>query len=767
MIKKYQSILAFLFTLIFTTVNAQRMPASTRGTVSFDSKCMQIEGKDTFIYSAAFHYFRIPKPLWSDRFKKIKAAGFNAVESYIPWNWHERKMPKSENDFSQIDLSDLEEWMSMAEKFGLYITVRPGPYICAEWDGGGFPQWLAQKRPKNLASEVWLQGTDSEYIKWNKHWYNAVCKVVKPHQITQKTSGNSGVILFQVENEYNRIKWFSPNIKKEYLEILTSTARSSGIDVPIFTCWTDQSRKVETGPLKGVLDFVNAYPKWEIEKVFGRLTSIQERTQSDLPLMTMELQGGWYSEVSGKLSKDQDGTAPVQTQNITLYALQRGYSLINFYMLCGGTNFDDWASRQTTTTYDFGAAIQENGAVNERYRRLTAIGQFLKEHGNNLLRSEITKITSKSSDSTVKVTLRRGKDGSRYFFVRTEEHSRNHYGNIEIKEGEDSRFNFDFSLEAFGSKIFYLPPNATAQTKGEWYPKLPDPLQRPTIHADTITINNIQLKPDDLPQKWIPLKLGQTVDHFGIYGRHYIYYKATVPAFAKFSVKRIGQKVVNATEADSLTAWVNGKILVPVSQNRESITFQMPDHENEVILLFQNKGLHHHTNASLEKHWLNGPKGLEVNGRQVPLQFAYQEKKNGEHYSSKDYKLESEWIAVNLDTVKTLSDTKLLTWSRATFELPDQTSGVWYPWHLKIKASGNGFIYLNGHCIGRYWQSGPQTNFFLPECWLEFGKGKQNIISISLSKADRPINISTLLVVPESESAEFTSQAHQTTTANP
>src|SRR5579862_5669539 len=110
--------------------------------IKYDAHCLQIEGRDTFVISGAFHYFRTPKELWRDRFQKIKDGGFNCVETYVPWNWHEREVPTSVEDFSRVDLRELDEWITMAEEFGLYVIIRPGPYICSEWSGGGFPQWL-------------------------------------------------------------------------------------------------------------------------------------------------------------------------------------------------------------------------------------------------------------------------------------------------------------------------------------------------------------------------------------------------------------------------------------------------------------------------------------------------------------------------------------------------------------------------------------------------------------------------------------------------
>src|SRR5580698_8955479 len=107
--------------------------------LQFDQHCISIDGKDMVVFSGAFHYFRCPKELWADRFRKLKQAGFNAVETYVAWNYHEQTPPGGRDDFSKLDMTDLHDWLAMAtDQFGLRVILRPGPYICAEWDGGGY-----------------------------------------------------------------------------------------------------------------------------------------------------------------------------------------------------------------------------------------------------------------------------------------------------------------------------------------------------------------------------------------------------------------------------------------------------------------------------------------------------------------------------------------------------------------------------------------------------------------------------------------------------
>src|SRR3954470_19933789 len=112
-------------------------------------------------------------------------------------------MPADLGDFSHVDLTELRDWLRMAsDEFGLYTIVRPGPYICAEWDRGGYPSWLMTKRPADFKGKTWLRSDDPAYLAWCKHWYDAVCPVIAAEQITRKPAGKPGVILFQIENEY-------------------------------------------------------------------------------------------------------------------------------------------------------------------------------------------------------------------------------------------------------------------------------------------------------------------------------------------------------------------------------------------------------------------------------------------------------------------------------------------------------------------------------------------------------------------------------------
>lgn len=697
--------------------------------VRYDHRCFQIEGRDVFIFSGTFHYFRVPKPLWADRFAKLKAAGFNCVETYVPWNWHERTMPSSPDDYSKVDMSELDDFLNMAEDYGFYIILRPGPYICAEWSGGGFPQWIMRKRPAKTTSDVWLQSNDPEFVRWSEHWYKAVCRTAKPHQITAKAPESKGIILFQVENEYNRVKWFPHEEKKAYLESLANIARHNGIEVPLITCWTDESRNVSHGALNGVIDMVNSYPRWQIENNFGRLVDLQMQTQPGKPLISGELQGGWCCELGWQLSWNQDGLPPVQTQNITLYALQRGFSALNFYMAAGGTNFDDWAARQQVTSYDYAAAIGEDGSTNDRYRRFCGLGPFLKEHGARIARADLVSLDYTSTDPTVKLALRVASNGDRYYFVRTEERSRQHFGTLRTADNVQ----IDFAIEPFGSMVYYLPDGGG---KGEWFPKLPEPQVKIVETRHDMNLKKIEEWNDKLPKKWITLNNGQSVDDHGVYDRHFIYFKTKAKAGRTLEIGRIGRGVVNKSMADTVLVSVNGRLVPIASETGEAASYRLPGdslsgRSVDVLMLFESKGLHHHTNLAVEKYWHNGPYYVRCNGKDLPLQYACTEKETGERLS----KLADESVKASFANTKN----HMLKWYKYTFDTP---AGDVSTLHLRLEQCGNGFIYVNGHCIGRCWEQGPQREYYIPECWLN--KNKPNVVVISLRPTAQGVAVNNI-----------------------
>jgi hypothetical protein len=720
-------------------------------TIRFDSQCLIINGKDTMIFSGAFHYFRCPKELWPERFQKIKDAGLNCVETYACWNYHEQEQPSGPDDFSKVkNLQDLDDWLTMAEKYGLYVIIRPGPYICAEWEFGGFPLWLKSERPAHpLRGKVWLRTDDPVYVAWSKHWLDAVCPIIAKHQITRKSPGQSGVILFQLENEYD--SWpVAKDVRINYLTDLASEATADGIDVPLFTCVTSEAREVPSGPLRNVFDCVNRYPLWDVKKAVDGAVDDLRKTQPDAPLATTELQGGWFAHVGQQLSDQQDGLSPAQIQNLTLYSWQKGETLTNYYMMFGGTNFDDWAARGLISSYDYNAPIREDGGVNERYQRVWALGHMLREHASKLVRSTLVDIDATTSDQDVQIGERKAADGSRYIFVRTDNHTDARSGHAQVKEkaGSAPEIDFDYQLEPFGSTVLYLPPGVTNAAQGEWLPKPAPPIARPTTLPAAVTITKGQTMPDPVPQKWKPITLGRPFADVGNLGSHFVYYHVPVTGGTTLDFK--------LQPADNIVVSAGGTLVPVLTDEKKNVTVTVPNQAKELVVLLENQGY-----FNFKERIESQIDGIHaISGASGPITFSSGELKGSEWgrgiaLSSPDEKLDdSKWTSAEFSPAAAAATAHLLTWYRTRFELPAPTTDAWVPWHLHIEANGDGFLYLNGHGLGRYWQAGPQHDFFLPSCWLHFGAGQTNILALSLCPQDKGVNVSSLVIAPDAATAE-------------
>ncbi len=360
--------------------------------IRYDSHCYTIFDKDVFLHGGCFHYSRCPQELWRDRLFKFKQAGFNTVETYIIWNYHEPEKNK-------LDLSELEAYIQLVKEMGLWLIARPGPYACAEWDQGGFPHWVA-------AMGFPLRSDDPQSIETSKHWFDEVLPVVARHQITR----NGPVIMVQLENEYDLWKGVSDKQRRAYISALAQMAWDAGIEVPLFTCWTAQSRENNDPVMARIMDTCNFYPRWNIQQeVPGKLKLLREQEPAS-PVGVTELQGGWFSQFGGKLSVDQEGVNAAQLNAVTKTVIENGATLFNYYMGFGGTNFD-WAGKDITTTYDYAAPVREPGGLWDKYDAARGIAQFLKHYGHVLTRAD-SMAGCKSSNPAVTVSERAdGKSG--------------------------------------------------------------------------------------------------------------------------------------------------------------------------------------------------------------------------------------------------------------------------------------------------------------------------------------------------------------------
>lgn len=783
--------------------------------IRYDGSCMTIDGKDMFIYSAAFHYFRCPEPLWRNRFRKIKEAGFNTVETYVPWNWHERTMPLSPDEPGNFDFSDLQRWLKMAqEEFGFYTIVRPGPFICAEFSGGGYPRWLAKYRPE-YCDGFWLRSADEQHIRWCQHWYNAICKELANEQITRKSPGEKGIILIQIENEYNH---HACENKEELLKALYRCIRQNQIDIPVFTCLTQECRNSSDPELSQVFDSDNYYVGLSSAPDCAIRMATLRQAQPNAPGFVTELQGGWFSLVTGSLSEEHYSDAR-HFRAVGLMSILGGATGINYYMYFGGTHFDGWGARGMTTTYDYNAAIHENGAVDQKYLESKAIGNFIRTYGSKLVRSEGGPCLLEGAPTALFGGIRVAQDGTRFIFLHNTDPQKPLKGKVKVIPGTWSNYskpmyninqhgekvlvsaseeekksmtaisplNISYQLPPLGTKIYVLPADSD---EGSWWPQMPLQPLRPSQLPQPIRITSALKKedPEDkadwkfVPQLASLSDLGVNDFRYSLYRSHVHLNKqqATDERFLLFNMftRDIVSVLVNGRypirlfpDKADMQSWPTRNCFERIRpdeyDNRFDVSGLLHEGDNEILVVYENLG-HAHGYFPMEELAGICQAGLSITESALthPLQWDCATDVAGINlgWQSPQY-IPKDWETIPLDTTCNIpakgnfiqpkgTPNGLFTWYRIEFELPKKEANIWTPWLARILASGNGYMWLNGHNIGRHWEAGPQREYYLPECWLHFGS--KNILIMGLRQTDNGAVLKALEIAPYLNAAEVT-----------
>ncbi len=316
------------------------------------NKEFYMNGKPFKIYSGAMHYFRILPEYWEDRLTKLKLAGFNTVETYVCWNLHEPKP----NEFCFDGLLDIVKFIETAKKVGLYCIVRPGPYICAEWDFGGLPAWLL--KDKNMQ----IRCNYPDYLSCVERFYKKLLPMLVPHLDTN--GGN--IIAMQVENEYG-----SYGNDKEYLKFIESLMNECGIDVLYFTSDGNWKNMLSGGSLPHIYKVLNFGSK--AKTAFNCLKDFENNG----PNMCGEFWCGWFDHWGDKHHTRDASSVGKEIKDF----LDIGASF-NFYMFHGGTNFGFTAGANqnpgkayepTVTSYDYCALLNEWGDYTPAYHEIREI----------------------------------------------------------------------------------------------------------------------------------------------------------------------------------------------------------------------------------------------------------------------------------------------------------------------------------------------------------------------------------------------------------
>ncbi|MBR2650406.1 MAG: beta-galactosidase [Clostridia bacterium] len=324
------------------------------GILSYDKDSFYMDGERYTVLSGAIHYFRVPREYWYDRLLKLKECGFNTVETYTPWNLHEPR----EGEFDFSGNLDIVKFIETAGELGLNVILRPGPYICAEWDFGGLPAWLLtyEKMPLRCADEVFLSKVE--------RYYNELLPRVLPHLSTR--GGN--IIMIQVENEYG-----SYGDDKDYLRAIAEIYMKNGIDCLYFTSDGTNPSMLSGGTLDEYLAVANFGSRPEVR------LPLLKAFRKDQPLMCGEYWCGWFDHW---FEEHHTRTAEeIVTDCEGFFKLGASF---NFYMFHGGTNFGfmngaNYSDKYepTTTSYDYCAPLSEAG---DRTPTYYALRELIKKY---------------------------------------------------------------------------------------------------------------------------------------------------------------------------------------------------------------------------------------------------------------------------------------------------------------------------------------------------------------------------------------------------
>ena len=322
-------------------------------------KTFLLDGKPFVVKAAEMHYPRIPRPYWEHRIQMCKALGMNTICIYVFWNIHEQR----EGEFDFTDNNDVAAFCRLAQKNGMYVIVRPGPYVCAEWEMGGLPWWLLKKK------DIRLREQDPYFMERVKLFEQKVGE-----QLAPLTIQNGGpIIMVQVENEYG-----SYGEDKPYVSEIRDCLRGIyGDELALFQC--DWSSNFEKNGLDDLVWTMNFGTGANIDQQFRRLGELRP----DAPKMCSEFWSGWFDKWGA-----QHETRPAKDMVDGMdEMLSKGISF-SLYMTHGGTSFGHWAGANSpgfapdVTSYDYDAPINEYGQATPKYWELR---QMMQKYSNKKL----------------------------------------------------------------------------------------------------------------------------------------------------------------------------------------------------------------------------------------------------------------------------------------------------------------------------------------------------------------------------------------------
>lgn len=557
-----------------------------------------LDGKAFVIKAAELHYARIPSDYWEHRIEMCKALGMNTICLYVFWNYHEEE----EGVFHFEGERDLAKFLALCQKHDMWVILRPGPYVCAEWEMGGLPWWLLKKENMELRSQ------NEDFMQAVGRFQRRLAQELSPFMM--KNGGN--ILMVQVENEFG-----SYGQDKAYMSALRDTLRSVGWeDTPLFQCdWSSNFQKNALDDLIWTLNFgTNAKPLQQ----FRTLREIRP----DAPLMCSEYWSGWFD---GWGRKHETRSADAMVKGIASM-LENNISF-SLYMTHGGTSFAHWAGANNThfspdcTSYDYDAPINEQGSANDKYHKLRAL---LQEYSD-------TKLPEIPSPKPI---------------IQIADIDFVAYAPLEstISRVEKSRdpLNFEAMDFAYGSAIYTCRLPAC----DEGYLRITDAHDFVRVFVNDSLVGEL---------------------YRGLKDQHTLKMPAT-------------------QEGDELRIFVEAMGRINYSRmihDRKGIT--------EKVELISRSASGHELCYTL-KNW----EIQLIDARDLPEKW--------------------EELAPNQPRAAYYKGSFRLKKSGDTF--------------LDLSSWGKGFVWVNGHCLGRFWNVGPQQTLYCPGCWLKKGENEVIVMDI-------------------------------------
>ncbi|XP_065563693.1 beta-galactosidase-1-like protein 2 isoform X2 [Artemia franciscana] len=348
------------------TVAAQDLPSNyqyyteegVKSGLEWTNGAFLLNKKGFRIFSGAVHYFRVHPDYWRDRLKKVRAAGLTTVETYVPWNLHEKTKDSFDFGDGQSEMSpflDIVRFVKMAKEEDLFVIVRPGPYICSEWDYGGLPSWL--QRDPSMRVRTSYPG----YLERVDKFFGMLLPLLTDLQFTR----NGSIIAWQVENEYGN---YQEDVDRAYMEYLRDKMIELGVIETLFTSDTP-TLSGDLGSVEGAIQSANF--QYGAAKEFARLQELQPGG----PNLVMEFWTGWFDHWGEPWHNTHNPEDMASELSVILS--DEWYGNVNFYMFHGGTSFGFLNGANVppispqymadVSSYDYDAVLTEAGDYTPKY----------------------------------------------------------------------------------------------------------------------------------------------------------------------------------------------------------------------------------------------------------------------------------------------------------------------------------------------------------------------------------------------------------------